>query len=220
MIYSITKRNNTITIVDQDISQGQSIYKSFLIDCDYPIEINKDNQMSFINAHNQSKDVYQLNSTKDVENFLKYYRLQQYGCKSKSIWYVGTSLLIIVLALGCFIFNNHHAMQIKSQNEIASPTAMQQPQMTQERIDSLATDFFLQEANKIRQQQPSSLLPMQPNPSQQSQPAQQQQIPINNGQGLQQNSTTNSGAGAASEANEANAVSDDEFLKNLNAITQ
>lgn len=216
MIYSITKNNHIITIVDQDISQGQSIYKSFLIDCNYPIEINKDNQMSFINAHNQSNDVYQFNRPQDIKKFLKYYQLKQYGCKSKSIWCIGTSLLIILGALGCFMFNNNHAMQIKSQNEIASPTATQQPQMTQERMDSLATDFFLQEANKIRQQQPSSLLPMQPNPSQQSQPA-QQQVPINNEQGLQQNSTTNSGAGAA---NEANAVSDDEFLKNLNAITQ
>lgn len=211
MIYSITKNNHIIIIVDQDISQGQSIYKSFLIDCNYPIEINKDNQMNFINAHNQSKDVYQLNSQKDVEKFLKYYRLQQYGCKNKSIWCMGTSLLIILGALGCFMFNNNHAMQIQSKNEIASPTATQQPQITPERMDALATDFFLQEANKIRQQQPSSLLPMQPSP------LQQQQVPINNEQGLQQNSTTNSGAGAA---NEANAVSDDEFLKNLNAITQ
>lgn len=217
MIYSITKNNHIIIIVDQDISQGQSIYKSFLIDCNYPIEINKDNQMSFINAHNQSNDVYQFNRHQDVKKFLKYYQLNQYGCKNKSIWYFGTSLLIILGALGCVMFNNHHAMQIQSQNEIASPTTTQQPQITPEKMDALATDFFLQEANRIRQQQPSSLLPMQPNPSQQSQPAQQQQVPINNEQGLQQNSTTNSGASAA---NEANAVSDDEFLKNLNAITQ
>lgn len=216
MIYSITKNNHIITIVDQDISQGQSIYKSFLIDCNYPIEINKDNQMSFINAHNQSNDVYQFNRPQDMKKFLKYYQLKQYGCKNKSIWCFGTSLLIILGALGCFMFNNNHAMQIKSQNEIASPTptATQQPQITQERMDALATDFFLQEANKIRQQQSSSLLPMPPNPSQIEQ---QQQVPINNEQGLQQNSTTNSGTGAASEAN---AVSDDEFLKNLNAITQ
>lgn len=211
MIHSITKNNNIITIVDKDISQGQSIYKSFLIDCNYPIEINKDNQMSFINAHNQSNDAYQFNRHQDVNKFLKYYQLKQYGCKSKSIWCVGTSLLIILGALGCFMFNSNHAMQIQSQNEIASPTATQQTQITPEKMDALATDFFLQEANKIRQQQPSSLLPMQPSPSQ------QQQVPINNEQGLQQNNTTNSGAGAA---NEANAVSDDEFLKNLNAITQ
>lgn len=254
MIYSITKNNHIINIIDQDFSQGQPIYKSLLIDCNYPIEINKDNQMSFINANNQSKDVYQFYSPKDVKKFLRYYHLQQYGCngcKNKSIYCFGATLFIILSMLGCFmLINNNHTAQLKSQNRIASTeTSFEstQPQITQEKMDSLTTDFFLQEANKIRQQQQSSLLPIQ------SQPLQvppEQESAINNGQNsdvpsVGSESTVSSGIAGITTTREAaqssvsphsnsvhtpdhthapqvevNTVSDDEFLKNLNVITQ
>ena len=247
MIYSITKNNHIINIIDQDFSQGQPIYKSLLIDCNYPIEINKDNQMSFINANNQSKDVYQFYSPKDVKKFLKYYHLQQYGCKNKSIYCFGITSLIIVSLLGCFmLINNNYTAQLKSQNRIASTeTSFEstQPQITQEQMDSLTTDFFLQEANNIRQQQQSSLLPIQ------SQPLQvppEQESAINNGQNsdvpsVGSESTVSSGIAGITTTREAaqssvsphsnsvhttapqvevNTVSDDEFLKNLNVITQ
>ena len=256
MIYSITKNNHIINIIDQDFSQGQPIYKSLLIDCNYPIEINKDNQMSFIKANNQSMDVYQFYSPKDVKKFLRYYHLQQYGCngcKNKSIYCFGITSLIIVSLLGCFMLINN-TIQSKLQNEMAYTTsgssygyATQQPQITQEKMDSLTTDFFLQEANKIRQQQQSSLLPIQ------SQPLQvppEQESAINNGQNsdvpsVGSESTVSSGIAGITTTREAaqssvsphsnsvhtpdrthapqvevNTVSDDEFLKNLNVITQ
>ena len=190
MIYSITKNNHIVTIVDKETNQGQLIYKSILVDCNYPIEININNQMTFISAHNKSKDIYNFKQTNDITKFLKYYSKQQYGCKKKSIFCFVSFLLIILGLSGYLLFNNENVMQSQSKEQ----------QILQEKMDYLTTDFFLQEANKIKQ---SSLLP--------------------NNQNIEQNPTN-----IQNEKNDATnkhisgeeTVSDEEFLINLKNITQ
>ena len=193
MIYSITKNNHIVTIVDKETNQGQLIYKSILVDCNYPIEINRNNQMTFISAHNKSKDIYNFKQTNDITKFLKYYSKQQYGCKKKSIFCFVSFLLIILGLSGYLLFNNENVIQSQSKEQ----------QISQEKIDYLTTDFFLQEANKIKQYRQSSLLPNNQN-------IEQKTTNIQN----EKNDATNK------HLSGEETVSDEEFLINLKNITQ